>query len=366
MPISVYVSRDSEGHPWPPDHNQETLAVLAIVRQLWGLYHNQPSCYAIVANLHKPSADLVIISEHGLGVIELKFHYGTIAEREGRVWYAGTTPIKAGSQGQGRRNPYEQVHHYAEQIRTLLEPYLRAAWRDVSDPHWQKFKTQTAVCFTHPSGIDMNAARQLKDQTERHIDRRTNQWEQFCILTPGQVPDWVMALRFEVTTGHEHGFAPVCLRPTAIEEFVTRQLHATPWTEIVSLMPTGQPYGYLSLLEGGVRIMAYSLDRDKHILGRDPTQSTIWLPQSFLRVSRRHAHLSRTIEGVFLADAASKYGTFVDGHRIRSKLLLRAGHQITLGGPTITDTVCLLEFSTSAPEGVMLPSTTLDSKRASR
>jgi hypothetical protein len=119
MPVKVYVSRDSQGQPWSPDHEHEARSVIEIVKKLWLAFNSQKQLYAVAANLHRPSADLVILSERGIGIVELKHYYGRIS-RQGSTWYAGKTRIKAGSESKGYRNPHEQVQDYAAEIRSAL------------------------------------------------------------------------------------------------------------------------------------------------------------------------------------------------------------------------------------------------------
>jgi hypothetical protein len=68
MPVKLYVSRDSGGHEWPPDHSHEAREAFSANNRLWMVFNVQEALFETVANLRRPSADFVIISELGLGL----------------------------------------------------------------------------------------------------------------------------------------------------------------------------------------------------------------------------------------------------------------------------------------------------------
>jgi hypothetical protein len=343
MTVKSYVGRDSQQRPWPPDTSHETQATIDIIKRLWQAFNNEEDLFAVVANLHRPSADMAIIFKRGLGVVELKHYPGRISQKSDGVWYAGSTPIKAGAKSQGYRNPHEQVQTYAKRIRRALilsrrQPPLLPG--DSTD--WECFKFQTAVCFTHPDAI-------IRDFREalRHRQRpETEEWEKFTIFKPEEISEWAAALRFEVSKGREDRFEPHCLSPQQILNIAKRLLGGTEWTEIRDLMPTGKPYAYLTRIEGDYRVQVVALDREDVCLGRDANSCAVPIPERFALVSRRHALITRTIQGVFVKDL-SKNGTYIDGQRILEENPIQLGHgqKITLGGKEPGDKVPQLEFS---------------------
>jgi len=74
MPVKYFVSKDSQGREQVPDYPYETLAVIEIIKNVYADFNHTPNLYAIIANLNKRNAmaDLVVITERGLGVIELR------------------------------------------------------------------------------------------------------------------------------------------------------------------------------------------------------------------------------------------------------------------------------------------------------
>src|SRR5215211_9394584 len=96
MPVRTYVSRDSAGNPWPPDNGHETIVAIELVKSMWSAFNHELATYCVMANLHHPNADLVVFTQTGIGVVELKHYPGRIQEGASGTWHAGTIPIKAG------------------------------------------------------------------------------------------------------------------------------------------------------------------------------------------------------------------------------------------------------------------------------
>jgi len=342
MTVKIFVDLDSEGRPWPPDSSFETQATIDIIKRLWWAFDNKADLYAVVANLHHPSADMVIISERGLGVVELKHYYGRISQKSDGAWYAGPVRIKAGTD-KSRRNPHEQVRGYAEWIRgDLINPIQPPQWLPGRIINWKKFKFQTAVCFTHPNA-DIDG---IKKTVQRDYQPQRDDWDEFTVLTPQNVPEWAAVLRFEKSKGREDRFEPHCLNLQQILNIAECLLGRAEWTEIIDLMPTGEPYAYLARIENDQHVQVVGLDREEVCLGRDAHSCAVPIPERFTLVSREHACITRTVQGIFIKDK-SKNGTYIDGRRIPEGKLgqLGQGQKITLGGKEPGDKVPQLEFS---------------------
>lgn len=344
MPIKAYVSRDSEGRPWPPDYDHEAPACIDVTKRLWKAFASQPTLYAVGMNLHQPSADFVTLSEHGIGVLEFKHHFGRIRQMLDGTWYANHILIRAGAPSQGYKNPRFQVQAYAEQIRDrLIHPEQSPAWLPGNPTAWSEFKFQTGVCFTHPAAHITN----LEDSMRRRPDNLP--WEDFSVLAPGNVPDWAASLRFEANQGRAERFEPYRLTPAQILDIVTRLLGLVEWTEIINLMPTGAPYAYVSLVEGGHYMQVFGLDRDEITCGRNVEKCSVLIPERYTGVSRIHACIMRTVEGVYVTDLNSKNGTFVNRQRVTGPRRLEHNDRISLGGIEPNDKVCLLVFTAGSP-----------------
>lgn len=338
MPVFAYVSSDSSGRPWPPDNSHETLSAIELIKSLWIAFHHEPSTYCVVSNLHHPNADLVILTETGIGVVELKHHFGRVREGARGAWFAGTISIKGGSR---YPNPHRQVQAYGTEVRRRIAPRLMSWWHSPPEQRWRGYKTQTAVCFTNRDAVLDSASRDL----ERREQRNRQNWEEFVFLTPAIFPAWVAALKFGVDQGHTRSFEPYRLSASQVVELATTVLGGTPWTEIGNLMPTGHPYAYLTMIENDTPVHTYDLINEEHLLGREVEDLRI--PERFERVSRKHARINRILDDVYIEDVGSSKGTFINGTRVIGQHRLLPNQQITLGGASAEEKVCVLTFSSS-------------------
>ncbi len=346
MPVKLFVSRDSGGRQWAPDHAHEAQATQEIAQRLWGKLHHVDTLFLMLANLHEPSADLVIFTERGLGVIELKHHSGQITLDRDGTWCADRRPITSGI----RDNPHQQVQAYAEALRLKTLPYLlpKDLRRDAS--RWDDFKCQTAVCFTNPAAH----IQELRETLSHGSGVRCKQWERdFSLLTPEEVPSWVLAIRHGIDQGKTKKFEPYRLDPNTILNLVGVVLNATEWTEILDLMPDGEPWGYL-LASGNDRPTPIGLIRDTISIGRDP-ENTVVVPE-LGSVSRKHAQITRELNRVNLQDL-SKNGTYVNGAKIVRTGRLQHNDIILLGDPHAIGRNYQLQFKLRSKEDLTMKAT---------
>lgn len=340
MPVKYFVSQDFQGREQAPDYSHETLAVIEIIKRVYEKFNHHQSLYATIANLDKRDAyaDLVIITERGMGIVELKGYTGPITQK-GPFWYAGPKQIHAGSKNTPARNPHEQVQDYADTIRNQLmnpspqiDPWLPGRMSD-----WSEFKFNTAVCFTDPKA-NFEIFRQ-----QYPAGKLRKSWENFSLLTLVEIPEWVASLRFEANQGPKQQFMPYRLTSKQIVRIVSQLLGAVEWTEIANLMPTGEPYAYLFCPQEN---LTFSLTADEVIIGRYPSVCRVTLPKPpFERVSRKHAKIIRHLNGAYLEDLGSTNHTYLDGKLVEKPTRLHPGQVITLGGAQASDKVCSLEFS---------------------
>ena len=336
MPVKFFVSQDYQQHENPPEYSHEILAVIEIIKDIYAAFNHHPNLYAIVANLDKKNAyaDLVVITERGLGVIEMKGNYGSITQR-GHIWFAGNNiPIKAGSERTPAQNPHEQVQAYAQTIRNMLTKNLK--WLPCTVAERQAFKLATAVCFSHDQA-EIKAFR----KAYRHQDYQ-KAWEKFTLLKPNDIPEWVVALSFETQNPNTH--QSYRLTPLQIRQILKDLLGVIEWTEIKNLMPTGEPYAYLR--QGN---MIFSLVTDEVIIGTNAVTATVAIPKTFAWVSRNHAKIIRQIDKVVLTHIGNTNGTFVNRQQIEQPVSLQPGDVITLGGKFANEKVCELQFFNEPP-----------------
>lgn len=338
MPVKAYVQRDSAGRAAPPSFSHETQALIEIVKRLWSAFQPAQDTFAVVANLQEEGmarADLAIVGERGLGVVELK-HYSGVITRVEDAWYASGHAIRSGRHA----NPHAQVQAYAADLRALLLQ-MKPEWQQAERKR-QTLRVHTAVCFTHPNVYLDDFRRWLVQAPVTRAD-----WEVFTVLKPAEAAEWTAGVSFEKSAKSElpgMGYEPYRLTPAEIERFVSEVLGATEWLEMASLLPTAEPYGLLALIEHGQPTTLFRLDRDEIVIGRDPRQCHIAVPGQYTLASKRHARLRRQGGEVLIEDLDSSNGTYVAGRRVHPDRVLAPGQAITLGGPAGGEKVCVLHY----------------------
>lgn len=339
MTVKIYVSKDSDGKEWGPDYAHEMEGVIDLLRRLWAAYHHLPQTYAVVVNLHKPAhADFVLISEHGIGILDLKHYHGLIVINHDDNWYAGKKKIDSGV----HKTPIAQVETYAKKIRKLILPSLLA---HLPYKFSEAVKFQTGIVFTNTDAILSTVRQQTKD-------KRNEDGDLFNVLAPWEIVKWAVSLRFESHYGRERNFEPIRLSPSVIDAIIRDELEATEWTEILPSIPSGEPYAYLEDIQEKT---IYKLDKDTISLGRSP-DCDIVIPANYAHVSRHHCTIFRRLDKVELQDKSTR-GIFIDERRIRGSVELAHNQRISLGGKGMEPENCCLRFILYGQTDINIPPT---------
>jgi len=353
MTVSAFITRDPAGNPWPPVHAHEASGAIGLIQRLHEAVDHEPELYAVFVNLHTPSADMVVVSPLGLGVVELKHVAGRLTV-VGNTWYGGGRLIKAGAHAD---TPREQVQGYANRIRNDILHRIAAWWHVSPDDVRRRLNLQTAVCFTNPR---IEIAPAVKDDIERAAGADRRPWETFELLTPPTFATWVSTLRFGMEQSRAAHYAPYRLQPNHVAALAQTYFKCDEWTEIRNVMPSGQPFAYLVLQEQQRDVQHFPLRTTEAILGRDAARCTVPLPEGYRRVSRTHARLSRVAGDVWIEDLGSTHSTFIDGVRVEHALPLAVGQHITLGGAAPDDKVCGLVLTHQLPSDMLAGATAGD------
>ncbi|MEX1177811.1 MAG: FHA domain-containing protein [Nitriliruptor sp.] len=129
-------------------------------------------------------------------------------------------------------------------------------------------------------------------------------------------------------------FCAACGEP--LDDVVASPNDTTAAIELGALDPAHEPddlphlepgTGMLVVVRGPNAGSRFLLDRDVTTVGRHP-DADIFLDD--VTVSRRHAELHRTDEGVQLRDLGSLNGSYVDGERVDERLLV-SGEEVQIG-----------------------------------
>jgi signal transduction histidine kinase len=88
----------------------------------------------------------------------------------------------------------------------------------------------------------------------------------------------------------------------------------------------------ITVFRDGKRVKGIDTERDEIVIGRDASCD---VPLDDKTVSRRHAKMTRVVEGVLVEDLGSRNGTYVGGEQIKTHRLA-PGESVTVGGYTLS------------------------------
>jgi len=354
MTLKIYVAKDSVGRVRAPDTSHEVRAIEWMLEKAWSEFHHLQETYAIITNLRHPSADMVVLTERGIGLLELKHKYGEIKINPDGTWMAGLSVIKAGK----HLNPREQVRSYTKELREKVIRWILPNYIYVNKDRWSMLKFQTGVCFTHP---DADIRKVQKYITERHIV--LDAWESnFSIIDIDDFTAWIRELRFQLQHDYEYSkdFEHVRLSPEMIVKIAADVLHNVEWSEIYPAMPDSNPYGYL-ILEDIKSRLVFKLVKDHSTVGRSP-DCDIVIPEEFTRVSKKHCAITRNMNFIEITDLNSKNGTFLNHQLISKSTRIQHGNILSLGREPAQAKVCTLRFETHKQMSLDVPPTEIGPK----
>jgi pSer/pThr/pTyr-binding forkhead associated (FHA) protein len=278
---------------------------------------------------------MIVLTERGFGVLEMKHSYGRIEIGPDGLWRAGPAIIKA---GRHTRNPREQVRQYASILRRKVLNLMMPPYLTDQPSQWDRLKFQTGVCFTNPKA-DLSIIKEQLSQKRPEMAP----WEtSFSVFGLEGFTPWVRQLRFELEDDPSmtKDYEPVRLSPDRILQIARDALGGVEWTELYQAMPESRPYGFL-ILRKGDREQIFSLNRDNLVIGRR-LDCDIVISQDYTQVSKNHCRIVRGLTTITLHDE-SKNGTYLGGKKIKT-MELSHGDTVTLGGQQGKPFTCSLQF----------------------
>jgi hypothetical protein len=347
MPVELYVGKDPQGREWAPDFTHEADAAIRIAGKAWRAFHAGRELFLLAFNLHSPNIDLLVVSERGIGLVEMKSHHGKITIDPDGAWFADGQRMAGYKVIPGRElspatylNPHSQVQGHGDRLHEMLLPLIAEDYPGLTRGKRRNLRLQTCVCFTNPEA-DLSEIRANLAQWNRG---RLRTWESdFCVITPEELPEWISALRFEVKTQDSPPYFPFRLEMAKQRPLLERMFEVERWKNMERMLPVNR-FGKLQQMRGDRTLASFSLWEEETFLGRDPLKCTIVAPEQCTKVSRMHAVIRRELEGIILEDLNSHNGTYLDGTRIFGKVLLRDKAAFTLGGVGHSEKECCYTF----------------------
>jgi hypothetical protein len=324
--VKIY-ARGSERRLDPPGYYPEMQGIAMLVKRVWDALDHRVEVYGLSLDLRWPYAEMVILTPLGMGVVGLRHTAGPITLGEGNRWWASGATLETES---AYANPHQQVQAAARRLHEYVKLILLPKGTT-------QFELHTAICFTHARADPAPLRGAYRAVTEP--------WENFSLLAADELVTWAGSLRFDIRPTSMVDFA---LNPGQMDAFITAILGSSEWPEFYEHMPRNEPYAYLRL---GLKhnMQTFPLIKDDIVIGRNPDCDVV-VPSQFTHVSRRHAHITRHLDGIYIEDLGSHNGTYVNAHLLEKAKRLENGNKITLGRILTGEDSC--QFTYLLPEYV--------------
>lgn len=335
MTVRFYTRRDA-GYAVGFRHTFERSAAIRIANLFMGCYGDlQTLDFALIFNLEEPPADLLILTNNGIGVVDLKAYDGVIRGTTDTIWT--TSDITGGSVRSVNPdskyvNPFQQVKDYRmrafESLRLFaMGPHGRNL------PDWMRYGSyhlQAAVAFAEDS---TDIALNLNPD-------ETRPW--FHAIHESELCTWAYSLAF---TGDAER-----LDKKALDYLATLHYGAMEWEEIKPLVAGSNIYGYLHLYDGNNSLITtYPLSQPEVTIGRERDND---IRLSSNSISRRHARVIRENANVYIEDLGSTYGTWHTGNKLKrnKRTRLKDGCELAFGPFDTGDAQRAVFRTTHTPE----------------
>lgn len=296
------------------DKGYEQNAARQVIRMMLPYWDNSEETCALVFNIEDPAIDLLVISPRGIGIVDFKHINADIVGDETSVWHlvlpdGSHHPI---DHTENYANPYQQLGLYRRRIYGIL----KARYRDYPDdlPIWmsdnQKFH------YYIYAGLLFTGRRY---QLHLNIHSKNLLW-----FKPMWMDEFIAWTQDTMTFGNN-----LTLTPQEIDFIATQILNTREWENIINHQRAPQPYAQLSSTDGESQTL-HSLKHDLYRIGRAP-DNDIQIADELSAVSRYHAIIRNTPEGIVIRDIDSTNGTWVNGKRIEGEHPLHHRDIVILG-----------------------------------
>lgn len=296
MTVRFYIPR-REGAEKGFEHTFERNAAVEIANQFHKTYHYSSHHYALVFNLDRPPADLVVITNNGVGVADFKNITGAVRGTVDSQWTIHLHDTERKLEISRRyKNPFQQVRTYRFDLYHMMKDYARDG---DNMPSWMarsgQFHLQAAVVFTDDCDIQLD------------LDPdRTKPWFEAIQMT--KIAQWAYTLTFSASGGRDP------LSEGQITALCEDLLDAEPWEELESLIEGSEVFGYLSMYDAAGNVPTHHpLANLVTTLGREADNDILI---GATGISRHHARIIHDGGVVYLEDLGSTNGTWLNAERL--------------------------------------------------
>lgn len=321
-----------------PQYAHERQALLALAQSMHRAFAASEKFYLLATNVSfwHAQIDALVLMPRAVVLIELKSCADPVYGRARGSWRV--MPDGEKIHGGSYSNPYRQIVANREKLIKYLDRnrqrfLIGKRAREMAN-RWGQ--VSAAILF----------APHLHPQSDIVVPPESRAW--LGVIGLNEAADFLFSR-----------FSPqIDLRPQELRLLATEALHCQPWADIERLLSSAANYGHLWLLgEDGRPAYAFPVV-DGATIGRS-RDNVLVVPRRYGRTSRHHARLRVMGDAVWLQDADSTHGTFVNGESVSSEpgRPLREGDRIALGDVSHPCT-CRLRFEREMrPDAATEPTT---------
>ncbi len=315
MTVTLYIPR-RRGAEKGFDHVFERNAAVEIANKFHDTYQDNPTEYALVFNPDAPPADLIVITNYGIGVVELKNITGVIRGTVNSPWTIDQNNTNRELEVSHKyRNPFQQVRTYRLDLYHRMKDFARRL-PDGKLPGWMRengqFHLQAAVVFTDDCQIELDLEPKL-----------TKPW--FEAIHQAKLTQWAYTLTFTSQGTREP------LSEDQIELITDQLLQVDEWDEMSKLIQGAEIFGYLNVYDSnGQAPTQHPLRQMQTTVGREATND---IPVGATGISRQHAQIVWDGDHAYIQDVGSTNGTWLNGDKLPpdQRQRLQDGDQLIFG-----------------------------------
>ncbi len=292
MTFKIFTTPGDDGQAWGQEHKHERRPTLEIAQDIYRKHHGSGKYFALIANLREPPIDLLVITNEGMGILELKDFSSAVTGGESGPWHYLNPDGSKSSEvtiSQRYENPFDQLSRYRSWLYGKLVEFAKTknlpAWLHAPKSFYLYGAVVCTGCDFDLSGIKISTP-----------------WYQ--TLFTENVAAWSETLTF----GSSHR-----LTIGQIDLIASDLFGAVEWEDVKSHLDTIEPYGELEVYLDGQYVDYRRLNQREITLGRS-RDNAITLDRA--GVSRRHATIWWESKGVAIRDDGSTNGTWINGKRI--------------------------------------------------
>lgn len=317
MTVKVYIPRNSDGTEKNFNYDYERNAALQVAKIISRFFGDSRKDYFLLFNLVEPPADLVVISNDGIGIVDFKNINSPIEGDENSTWYIINDDGSKTEIENNHINPAKQVGKYSRQIKRILVDRAQTNSILPKGMQGENFHTQSALLFT---------AEEFSTESLK-IGSSYSRWLSLRWLDT--IADWVYSLSFFRKRSRQQ----LSLSTKQIEYIIEDIFEGSVWQEIDGFISGAKPYAYLYLLENGRPQIRIELNQERVKIGRSKKCEISLEP---LGISKQHAQITHYPTKTVLEDLGSSNGTYLNGKKLEQskQYELSTGDIIVLGKPS--------------------------------